>query len=513
MQRFAPPVRHSGMGWILRLALVLTLAAASSGCATTDAPLTRSGERTPDVIVVVLDELPLATLVDEEGRIDHTLFPNFARLQEDSTWFRNATTGATFTHEVLPSILTGIRPREELQSASFLPHNLFTALAGTHDLHTTQPFPRLCPEPLCRPMPPASRLEPLRKKYPDFSSGPRGEKVLSLTSFIAQTPLPRLYFAHFVLPHQPWAYLPSGERYASADLLPGQFDSPGRGKGWADRWWLTAQAYQRHLLQTQFTDRLLGELLDRMERERIYDDSLLIVTADHGIAFEPGLAKRMVEPETIGQLAHVPLFVKRPRQRKSAISNNPVELADVVPTIADVVGVPYDFKEVEGTSLFHRKGYRPPQRTVGGLPISQTGAELTDAVALKYAMFDRVGASIDPFTIGSPTARSLVGTSVERSRIVETDVTFELTNAGLFASNDRIPSLMHGTLGPSIADGSMLAVALDGKIAAVTPAYKEGGVTQFYCMLPPQVLRDVREIAVFEIGPRGQFGRISENPV
>ena len=44
------------------------------------------------IVHVVLDELPQATLADADGRIDAELFPNFARLAEESTWYRNATT-------------------------------------------------------------------------------------------------------------------------------------------------------------------------------------------------------------------------------------------------------------------------------------------------------------------------------------------------------------------------------------------------------------------------------------
>ena len=43
-----------------------------------------------------------------------------------------------------------------------------------------------------------------------------------------------------------------------------------------------AVSEQRHLLQAQYADRLVGELLDGLRAEGLYDDSLVIVTADHG---------------------------------------------------------------------------------------------------------------------------------------------------------------------------------------------------------------------------------------
>ena len=44
------------------------------------------------LVMVVFDELPLATLLDGQGAIDAALFPNFAALARTSSWFRNTTT-------------------------------------------------------------------------------------------------------------------------------------------------------------------------------------------------------------------------------------------------------------------------------------------------------------------------------------------------------------------------------------------------------------------------------------
>ena len=66
-----------------------------------------------------------------------------------------------------------------------------------------------------------------------------------------------------LLPHPPWVYLPSGHTY---------YDGPSEnGMSWDD-WdsipWLIQQTYQRHLLQVEFTDRLLGRALDQLQRDR-----------------------------------------------------------------------------------------------------------------------------------------------------------------------------------------------------------------------------------------------------
>ena len=72
---------------------------------------------------------------------------------------------------------------------------------------------------------------------------------------------------------------------------------------------------QRQLLQLGFADRLLGRLIARLKREGIYDDTLVVVTADHGFAWKVGVdTRRSVSLSNIDELGSVPMIVKRPGQ-------------------------------------------------------------------------------------------------------------------------------------------------------------------------------------------------------
>ena len=64
----------------------------------------------PDIVFVLLDELPLATLVDREGLVDASLFPGFARLQSMSDWYFNTISVSDSTGTAVPSILTSRYP-------------------------------------------------------------------------------------------------------------------------------------------------------------------------------------------------------------------------------------------------------------------------------------------------------------------------------------------------------------------------------------------------------------------
>ena len=74
------------------------------------------------------------------------------------------------------------------------------------------------------------------------------------------------------------------------------------------------------------------------------------MTADHGLAFKPGLSRRTINRRTFGEIAGVPLFIKAPGQRAGRIVDAPARTIDILPTVADQLGVAMPW-EVEGRSL------------------------------------------------------------------------------------------------------------------------------------------------------------------
>ena len=92
---------------------------------------------------------------------------------------------------------------------------------------------------------------------------------------------PPLVFLHTSIPHIPWHFTPEGKRYETGVSLPGVIDGT-----WVGPQWLADQGFQRHLLQTEYTDKLLGDLLGRMRKAGLYDRALLVVLADHGVSFK-----------------------------------------------------------------------------------------------------------------------------------------------------------------------------------------------------------------------------------
>ena len=62
------------------------------------------------VVMLLLDEFPLTSLLDSKGQVDARLYPNFAKLAGQSTWYRNATAVSGLTQWAVPAMLSGRYP-------------------------------------------------------------------------------------------------------------------------------------------------------------------------------------------------------------------------------------------------------------------------------------------------------------------------------------------------------------------------------------------------------------------
>ena len=85
-------------------------------------------------------------------------------------------------------------------------------------------------------------------------------------------------------------------------------------------------------------DAILGGFLDELRRLRLYDKAIVIVTSDHG----EGLGDHGEDQHSIllyREALQVPLLVKLPGSARAGETvDAPAELADLVPTLADLLG-------------------------------------------------------------------------------------------------------------------------------------------------------------------------------
>ena len=333
-------------------------------------PGQRTGARTP-VVLVVFDELPLAALLNEHREIDARRFPNFARLASGSNWYRNALTVADATEEAVPAILTGDFPQaDKLATYSDHQQNLFTLLGPTYENNISESATSLCPPWLCAQRGSLyDRLSYLIEvgadtadSFPfdiatriarDLETGTPGaivpggptEQVDAFLRNMETSPVRSLNVLHVQLPHIPYEYLPSGRRYT--DVALSARDPRGAVAGPAG---YAIQGLQRLQLQLAYVDRVLGRILTRLHRTGLYERALVAVIADHGAAFIPGSGRRKVNQRE--RRLDPSRSALRQASRPTAWPDipRPVQTIDLLPTIADVLGIRMPWR-VDGRSL------------------------------------------------------------------------------------------------------------------------------------------------------------------
>jgi len=491
------------------------------------------------VVILVLDELPIVSLLDRRGEIDEGRFPNFARFARDSTWFRNTTTLSAQTTRAVPAILSGRVPTQgKLPVFQDHPENLFTLLGGRYHLNVQESQTRLCPDELCGGAGPdtSERLSSLyadaRVVYAHLVAPPAlaeglpaideawtgfGEEGAAVENLNVSTEVPEidvqtfylgrirdfnrflhslkapagraptLSFLHLLMPHGPWLYFPDGRVSAVA-----QPRAPGRD---GERWWdddLAVQAYQRHLLQLGYTDRLLGRLIARLERTGLYDRALLVVVSDHGIAFRGDDDRRLPTAKNLQDLAFVPFFVKLPGKQRRRVVERHVRIVDVLPTIADALGVELPWK-VDGRSGLADDGPGPDEVQVGRLtaPYEELLTRRDEALRRKIALFgDRDWDIYDLEPYGSLLGRRVaaLGASPGDGEAV-VDPTGSRLLRSLPAGSPLVPSPLLGTLS-GVEPDSWVAVALNGRIAAVCRSFRhDEGPVRFAALAPESAFR------------------------
>jgi len=468
----------------------------------TDKALAAEASPKAPAILVVFDELPLNSLLDVHGRIDATRFPNFAALARGSTWFENTSTVAEGTTHAVPAILTGRFPKaDEFPVYTDHRQNLFTLLGGSTELHVADGETHLCPPKLCPGLEESfgTRMgtlaedtsvvylhellpDDLSHGIPSIANGwdnflrdasknhDPGRIEPSFLESLRPQPRPSLWYIHFLLPHSPWTYLPNGHRY-SIRQAPGW----GPDEVWTSNQAAVDQYWQRHLLQLGYADRVLGRLMARLRATGLYDRALVVVTADHGVSFRAGQKRRPLSEANRQDIAYVPLFVKLPHQERGRVVQVPKRTIDVLPTIAQALGVQIPW-HVDGRPLLASTS---PERDV--VLIKDRGQRFViPSAQLERLRRQALGRQLRLFGSDQPLS-SLYGVGAGRALLGGRVAAIHgLGNAG--ARLDPIdrtsdPVQVSGRVSPGVR---AVVVAAKGRVVAVAPA-SQG---RFWALVP-----------------------------
>jgi hypothetical protein len=509
------------------------------------AELAPDGGRAP-VVLLILDEFPVTSLLRSDGRIDARRYPNFAALARDSMWFRNTSSVDAATEVAVPAILTGVRPHSgALPTAADHPHNVFTLFGRGRPIHVHESVSDLCPERLCPaaddgpsfgarmrslvsdleivglhvllPNDVRRRLPSIDQRWQNFrgdsddgdasAQADAGSTFTGIIArkrstddrpgiferFVAGIPRPRpgapgpLNVLHALLPHVPWEHFPDGTRYSNSQEIPGlDFEKWSPDPGAAET------GFQRHLLEVGYVDRLLGALLRKLRASGSYDDTLLVVTADHGVSLRAGHSRRAIDAATAQDILPVPLFVKPPGRPHRRVVDTHLQTIDIVPTMADLLHVRVPWR-MDGVSAFSPEADR---RTVRATNAGEKPFEIATARldALRSAALRRQIALLGeggPPRLRDADARRVVGRPVPRGVAAAGGASATVDDPAAFAAVDlEGPALPLHVSGQVRGDDvGKVAVALNGRIGAVARVFRDEDGRRFSAMLPRSLVR------------------------
>lgn len=517
------------------------------------------------VVMMVFDEFPAGSLITPTGDVNAKRFPNFAELESQSNWYRNTVTNASYTAIAVPAIQSGIAAdRDRLPTAADHPQNIFTLLGGQYDVHAIEPITQLCPPAICEnqdegismndalsafvndlkyvsahltlPESMGSSLPDISQSFSGFGktaseqiergrarqfvrdrlneSGPSLDGEGDVTDFLAAmdpTEQKSFDFVHVTEPHYPWTHYPDGHSYSQATE---DFRAWITDTDWLAGPYLTDRARQAHLLEVGFADHLLGRTIDHLKEDGRWKDSLFVVVADHGGAMTKDSNRREAEPDTIGEIATVPLFIKAPGQTKGRIINQPTCLTEVLFKMAARIdaAVPWDPARCDRTEVAIDNGTGPlvrsPMATVlkGRQQYVDTLASLFggntgfDQVMKLGPNQDLLGARLDQLPVSPQSA----GLSASPDNSGASGITWN-------PQSPYTPVLRQRGSLRGVPAGTALAVSVNGVISAVGESYEESSRVLYTMLLPQTSLRiGSNEIAVFKVTGSGQPASLAQ---
>lgn len=513
-------------------------------------------DRPAPAVFVVFDEFPAGSLMTPSGEVNVRRFPHFDLLAKTGTWYRNTATNASYTAIAVPSILTG-QPadRHALPTAGDHPNSIFTLLGGSYRVRAVEPITQLCPEDVCGsprerdregtlsalgslgddlrhvaahlllPASLGTSLPDISQSFEGFGGKPvesiergrarqwvrdrldRGEASLDgegdVADFIRNLDPAggsTLDFVHIEEPHYPWTHYPSGRRYSEGSE---DFRNFVDETSWFAPEYLTDRARQAHLLEVGFADHLLGRVIRALKSSGRWDETLVVVTADHGGTMTPGLHRREAHPRTMGEIAMVPLFVKEPGQKRGRTVDRPTCTTEILPIVARSLRAPVDWDagECDRSTVRVDNGTGP----VVEVPFARTIAQRDRYVSELDRLFgddagwpgvlelgpgrELIGRTVGSFDQGPPATGSTARPDVKPS--------LGATWRPRAAFNPVLRQ--RGTL-DGIEPGRPLAVSVNGRIAATGESYAERGKTRYSILLPEGSLeRGLNRIALHAV--------------
>jgi arylsulfatase A-like enzyme len=318
----------------------------------------RVGGNVRNVVFIILD----AARYDHFGCYgdNQGMTPVIDEFAKEALLFKDASSAAPYTICSISTLFSGLYPEahgvrkitnkfpEDLESMprAFKRSGFFTiALTGTKFVSREYGTAQDCDEVV------DLRDEADKERSLSTMSLAGMEKGVKLA---AESGKPVFLYCHFLPPH--WPYHPPGEfnrRYVDNPKL--KYWRSWQIKGLLDNG-LVKEAepdiethHKRYMNNLHYADYATGQLFDLLKKNGLYDNSLIVITADHGEAFnEHGHFGH--NTTVYDDMIKVPMIVRMPGVKPGVVEQH-VNLIDFFPTFAELFNLKVENANFEGRSI------------------------------------------------------------------------------------------------------------------------------------------------------------------
>ena len=174
---------------------------------------------------------------------------------------------------------------------------------------------------------------------PSTNAGPIQYLLEDATDWVQQqisaAPQPFMGYFHFLPPHEPynphkdfinifneeWQPISKPEHHFSQNHTQNELNRKRKN-------------YDEYIA---YADAEFGKLVDFMRKNGLLDNTILVLTSDHGEMFERGILEH-ITPTLYEPITRVPLIISQPGQNKRVDVDSPTSCTDLLPTLLHAAG-------------------------------------------------------------------------------------------------------------------------------------------------------------------------------